>query len=102
MVGLPRIVRPGTATTQPTNVRCFPHSLSAFAVIPSVLPRHPLTGSLRHIHITITGLLMFRAPRAVTGHTATIQTRLPKVTHMKSLLSKLKNLPNFVFPINFF
>ena len=102
VIGLPRIVRAHTATTQPANVRRVPHGLSALAVIPSVLPSNPLPGRLSHVHVTVTRLLMFRAARAVTGHTATIQTRLPKVTHIKSLPSKLKNLPNFVFPTDFF
>ena len=102
VIGLPRIIRYRTTTTQPTHVRSLPHSASPTPVIARVLPRGLLTGSLRHICVPVTGLLMLRATRTIPGYTPTIQAWLAEVRHTLSLHSRGKDLRNFVSHKNFF
>ena len=102
VICLPRITRHSTTTTQPTHSRSLPYRFSAFAVITRVLPRGLLTCRLRHIRVPVTGLLMLRATRTITGYTPTIQAWLAEVRHTLSLHSRGKDLRNFVSHKNFF
>jgi len=96
VIGLPGITRHSPTTTQPTHVRSLPHSAGPTPVIARVLPRGLLAGSLRHICVPVTGLLMLRATRTIPGYTPTVQARLAEVRHTLSLHRRLKDLRNFV------
>jgi hypothetical protein len=102
VISLPRITRHSPTTTQPTHSRSLPYRFSAFAVITRVLPRGLLTCRLRHIRVPVTGLLMLRATRTITGYTPTVQARLAEVRHTLSLHRRLKDLRNFEIPKGFF
>jgi hypothetical protein len=102
VIGLPRITRDSPTTTQPTHVRSLPDSASPTPVIARVLPRGLLTCRLRHICVPVTGLLMLRATRTITGYTATVQARLAKVRHTPEFTQTAQRLAKFCIPYRSF